>query len=325
MSARHPARREEKRVRLFALVDCSAFYCSCERLFRADLRDHPVVVLSNNDGCVIARTQEAKDLGIPMGAPYFQVKRELEEKGVAVFSSNYSFYADMSSRVQQVLERFSPDVERYSIDEAFLELTADGSRPEEERERLDELAREIRRAVIAATRIPVRVSIAETKTLAKAASEYARALLKQGEEPCISFWGHPCRDRFLSTLPVSDVWGVGRQWARKLERSGVRDALALSRMNQQETRERYNVVMLRTVLELGGLSCIPLEKVPPTRKGLVRSRMFGEGAHRDRADQPSGRNSHGNSRSEAQSRRARGGLPRSVRFNREAWAPATSR
>ena len=264
-----------ERRRLIALVDCSAFYCSCERLFRPDLHQKPVVVLSNNDGCVIARSQEAKDLGIKMGAPYFQIERELKRQKVNVFSSNYALYHDLSCRVHTVLERFSPDVERYSIDEAFLEIHVDPSRPEEERDRVEQLARDIRQAVFRATRIPVRVSFAETKTLAKAASEHARALLKRGEEPCVCFWGHPNRERFLAELPVDDVWGIGRQWAKKLHQMGFHNALSLIGLNDKWIRRNFNVVMLRHIMELRGTSCIPLEQVAPIRKSLVRSRMFG--------------------------------------------------
>lgn len=258
--------------RLVALVDCSAFYCSCEQLFRPELRGRPVVVLSNNDGCVIARSAEAKALGVEMGAPYFKVREELARRGVTVFSSNYALYHDLSSRVLRVLERFSPEVERYSIDEAFLELRADASRPEAERARLDALAGTIRQAVWDATRIPVRVSIAETKTLAKAASEFARTQTSQA----VCWWGHPDRKRFLAAMPVGDVWGVGRRWARRLALDGAPTAAALAAMDDGDLRRRYNVVLLRTALELRGVSCLPLSEAPPPRRSLVRSRMFGQ-------------------------------------------------
>ncbi|WP_412067395.1 Y-family DNA polymerase [Rubrivirga sp. IMCC43871] len=257
--------------RLVALVDCSAFYCSCEQLFRPELRGRPVVVLSNNDGCVIARSAEAKALGVEMGAPYFKVRDTLERQRVTVFSSNYALYHDLSSRVLRVLERFSPEVERYSIDEAFLELRADAHRPDAERERLDALAGAIRQAVWDATRIPVRVSIAETKTLAKAASEYARTL----ESQTVCWWGHPDRERFLAAMPVGDVWGVGRRWARRLALDGAPTATGLAALDDGYVRKHYNVVLLRTALELRGVSCLPLSEAPPPRRSLVRSRMFG--------------------------------------------------
>ncbi len=260
-----------ERRRLVALVDCSAFYCSCERLFRPELRDRPVVVLSNNDGCVIARTTEAKALGVPMGAPFFQIRDQLAADGVTVFSSNYALYHDLSSRVLQVLERFSPHVERYSIDEAFLSLDADPRAVEAERGRLAALAAEIRRAVWAATRIPVRVSIAETKTLAKAASEHART--RPSQAACL--WKHPDRDAILARLPVEDVWGVGPRWARRLRSDGATTAAGLAALPDVHLRRHYNVVLLRTAMELRGVSCLPLDRCPPPRRSLVRSRMFG--------------------------------------------------
>ena len=257
--------------RLVAFVDASAFYCSCERVFRPDLRGRPVVVLSNNDGCVIARSAEAKALGVPMGAPFYKIRERLAADGVAVFSSNYALYHDLSDRLLRVLERFSPDVERYSIDEAFLGLRADPWDPDEPA-RLDALAREIRRAVWAATRIPVRVSIAETKTLAKVGSEYARRL----PEPAVCFWRHPARETYLASLPVENVWGIGRRWAKRLVHDGAATAAGLAALPDGHVRRHYNVVLLRTLLELRGVSCLPLGEAPPPRRSLVRSRRFGE-------------------------------------------------
>ena len=258
---------------LVALVDCSAFYCSCERVFRPDLADRPVVVLSNNDGCVISRNAEAKRLGVPMGAAFFQIRRQLARDGVAVFSSNYALYADLSRRVMETLERLAPDVERSSIDEAFFTLRAhadaDGSAPEAERQRLAACAAEVRRAVLRTTGIPVRVSIAETKTLAKAASEYAR---HHGDAVC--FWGHPDRAAFLAQMPVEDVWGIGPRWARRLRAEGVTTAAGLAACDDAHLRQRYTVVALRTAYELRGVPCHGPDG-PPTRRTLVRSRSFG--------------------------------------------------
>ena len=262
--------RPERPRRLVALVDCSAFYCSCERAFRPDLATTPVVVLSNNDGCVISRTAEAKALGVPMGAPYFKVRRQLDRDGVAVFSSNYALYADLSRRVMEVLEQFTPDVERSSIDEAFLTLRADAAQPEAERERLEALAHAIRDAVLRATGVPVRVSIAETKTLAKAASEYSR-----GRGGAVCFWGHPARDAFLGALPVEDVWGIGPRWARRLRSEGVTTAAAFAALDDRRLRRHYNVTALRTAWELRGVPCVAAEGATP-RRSLVRSRSFGE-------------------------------------------------
>ena len=258
--------------RLVALVDCSAFYCSCERAFRPELARRPVVVLSNNDGCVIARTAEARALGVEMGAPYFRVRRALEDAGVAVFSSNYALYADLSRRVMEMLERFSPDVEVHSIDEAFLTLPAaadpEGGPLPGERDRLEGEARTIRDEVRRVTGIPVRVSVAETRTLAKAASEYARA-----HDGAVCFWGHPDRDAFLSSMPVRDVWGIGPRWAARLEAEGVTTAAAFAALSHERLRP-YTVVGARTAWELRGVPCHG-PAGPTPRRSLVRSRSFG--------------------------------------------------
>ncbi|MEO0557716.1 MAG: Y-family DNA polymerase [Bacteroidota bacterium] len=255
---------------LVALVDCASFYGSCERAFRPDLEDVPLVVLSNNDGCIISRTEEAKALGVPMAAPYFKIRRQLERDGVAVFSSNYALYADLSRRVMSVLERFTPRVERSSIDEAFLWFRRETTSPEAEWQRLSELARAIRQSVLRMTGIPVRVSIAETRTLAKAASEYARH-----HSGTVCFWQHPDRKAFLAALPVEDVWGIGPRWARRLHTAGIRTAAAFAAMADHEIRRRFSVVALRTALELRGVPCIEPETRPRVRKSLVRSRSFG--------------------------------------------------
>ena len=262
--------------RLVALVDCAAFYCSCELAFRPDLQARPghreaaVVVLSNNDGCVIARNARAKALGVPMGAPYFTVRRQLERDGVSVFSSNYALYADLSRRVMSVLETVTPDVDIHSIDEAFLTVPVDAARPDAERERLGALAREVRQRVLRTTGIPVRVSIAETKTLAKAASEYAR---HHGDTVC--FWRHPERAAFLDALAVEDVWGIGPRWARRLRDAGVDTAAAFAALSDASIRRRFSVVALRTALELRGVACIEGDAEARVRRTLVRSRSFG--------------------------------------------------
>ena len=259
-------------TKLIALVDCAGFYCSCERLFRPDLRGRPIVVLSNNDGCVISRNREAKAAGVAMGAPYFKVRKELARLGVEVFSSNYTLYADLSRRVMAVLDRFSPDVEVNSIDEAFLTIQArdaDGQPAPGEHDRLAALAQEIRDTVGAVTGIPVRVSIARTKTLAKAASEYAR---DRGGAVC--FWGHPDAQPFLDALPVQDVWGIGPRWGARLEAQGVSTARQLADMDDAVLRRQTSVVALRTAWELRGTPCIG-DGGPVTRRTLVRSRSFG--------------------------------------------------
>jgi DNA polymerase V len=246
-----------------ALVDCSAFYCSCERVFRPDLDGRPVVVLSNNDGCVIARTSEAKALGVAMGTPYFKTERELRAKGVAVFSSNYALYADMSARVVAALESLTDEVERYSIDEAFVLV------PRVREADLWEIARETRRRVAAWTSIPVRVSIAPTKTLAKVASELARSRADQ-----TYVMTEPSKAE-LSAVAVGDVWGIGPAYRRKLEARGVMTAWDLAAVDASWARRTMTVVGERTVRELRGQACIGIEREPPSPRGICRSRSFG--------------------------------------------------
>ncbi|HIG73765.1 MAG TPA: Y-family DNA polymerase [Bacteroidetes bacterium] len=262
--------------RLVGLVDCSAFYCSCERVFDPRLEGVPVAVLSNNDGCVIARSQGVKDAGVAMGEPFFKARARLREIGAAVLSSNYTLYGDMSRRVMSTLETFTPDVAEYSIDEAFLSVPTPLGSPEEVRQRVEALAREVRARVLMWTGIPVRVSFAETKTLAKAASEYAKVLLGRGEAPCVCLYGHPERERWLSEMDVADVWGVGRRWGQALRGLGASTAATLAAMPDALIRKRFNVVLLRTVHELRGLPCLPLDDAPLTRQTLVKSRSFGE-------------------------------------------------
>lgn len=278
-----PAPATERPKRLVGLVDCSAFYCSCERAFDPRLVGVPVAVLSNNDGCVIARTAEVKALGVRMGEPFFKVRRRLEEAGVVVKSSNYELYADVSRRVMACLESFTPDpsagsgqaVEAYSIDEAFVTVpTPDGS-PGAVRGRVERLADEVRRRVLRWTGVPVRVSFAETKTLAKAASEYARSELGAGREPVVCFWGHPEREAFLGALPVEDVWGVARKWGQRLRDLGGPTAARFAALDDRLIRRHLNVVALRTAYELRGVPCITTDGPVGGRRTLVRSRSFG--------------------------------------------------
>ena len=253
---------------LVALVDCSNFYVSCERLFRPDLAARPVAVLSNNDGCVVARSDEVKALGVPMGAPYFKVRRQLQRAGCTVFSSNYALYADVSRRVAAVLEGYGREVERYSIDEAFLTLRigdADAG----------PLADALRADVWRHTGIPVRVGLARTKTLAKVASEVAKRMHAPGHGPCVALLDAGTCAATLAALPVGDVWGIGRRWAARLEADGLRTALALARADLGLLRQRYSVVLARTAAELRGISCLPLDTAPAPRKSLIRSRSFG--------------------------------------------------
>ncbi|MBA3597735.1 MAG: Y-family DNA polymerase [Methylibium sp.] len=255
----------------FALVDVNSFYCSCERVFDVRLQDVPVVVLSNNDGCVIARTSEAKALGIKMGEPWFKVRDMAQRGGVKAYSSNYALYADMSQRCMTVLSQFASSVEVYSIDESFLAL--DGHDPA----RLASLGGEIRARVLQWTGLPVGVGIASTKTLAKFANHLAKkhpAFTPAGV--CNLIDVPPARlDKLLAATSTEDIWGVGRRLSARLAAQGIEDALALRDAPADQIRTRYSVVLERTILEMRGVSCLALEEVMPDRKEIVVSRSFG--------------------------------------------------
>ncbi len=252
---------------IFALVDCNNFYASCERVFNPKLEGRPVVVLSNNDGCVVARSNEAKALGIGMGVPAFEVKDVIEKNNVEVFSSNYALYADMSSRVMETLSTFTPDIEIYSIDEAFLNLAGFGAP-------LTDYGRQIQRTVKQWTGMPVSVGIGKTKTLTKVAnyitkrSGKAKGVLDLTDAPYLS--------KALAKTPVEKVWNVGIKTAIKLKRAGLKTALDLSGADISWIRNKFGVVGVRTVYELRGICCYPLEDNPPAKKTICVSRMFGK-------------------------------------------------
>lgn len=264
------------KIKLFALIDCSAFYCSCERVFRPALKDVPVCVLSNNDGCVVSATAEVKALGIGVGTPLFKVRDILVKNKVAVFSSNYCLYSDMSRRVMQVIKRFSANVEQYSIDEAFIGLEAEEDDVENERMRLQKLGEEIHFAVLRGTGIPVRVSIAETKTLAKVGSDFTKKLLKEKKTPVACFWNHPEKELVMNMLSVTDVWGVGRGWAEKLKDMGIFNAHSLAKTDVREIGKKHGVILEKTALELRGVVCHDIDTDGQQRKSLIRSRSFGQ-------------------------------------------------
>ncbi len=255
----------------FALVDCNNFYVSCERVFDAGLRGRPVVVLSNNDGCVVARSPEAKALGIGMGTPLFKIRHLVEANGVRVYSSNYALYADMSQRVMGVLQSFTPDVEIYSIDESFMLLG--GCRSGTPR-MLGELGREIRERVRRDTGVPVTIGIAETKTLAKLANHLAKNSRKAGG--VLDLTGSPYRELALRRTPVEEVWGIGPAYSKLLKQKGILSALQLRDADTRWARAAMTVVGVRVVMELRGVSCLPLESCPPSKKSLTCSRTFGK-------------------------------------------------
>ncbi|GAA0685328.1 translesion error-prone DNA polymerase V subunit UmuC [Marinobacterium maritimum] len=254
---------------VFALVDCNNFYASCERLFRPDLAGRPIVVLSNNDGCIVARSAEAKALGIKMGVPVYQVERYLQQQGVAIFSSNYALYADISARVMSILEQLAPRVEIYSIDEAFLDLTGVAASTS-----LSEFGSQIRQTVGQHTGIRVCVGIAPTKTLAKLANHAAKQYPATGGVVDLT---DPARQsRLLALVPVNDIWGVGRRLSQRLQADGIRTALDLAAADPKSIRQQYSVVLERTLRELNGEPCLSLEEVTPTKQQIICSRSFGQ-------------------------------------------------
>jgi len=244
---------------MFALVDANSFYCSCERVFNPSLRDKPVVVLSNNDGIIIALTPEAKALGIKMGDPYFLNRDVLEKNHVHVFSSNYALYGDMSRRVMQVIARFVPAFEIYSIDECFLQV--DGISD------LSTFGRAVRKAVLQETGIPCGVGIGSTKTLAKIAN---RAAKKAGGLFVVTDPESVLRD-----LPLDGIWGIAGRLGKRLETLSLKTALDLARADRRIIRAKFGVVVERIVLELNGISCLALEEVSPDKKNVCCSRSFG--------------------------------------------------
>ncbi|MEK7350495.1 MAG: Y-family DNA polymerase [Nitrospirota bacterium] len=253
---------------IFALVDCNNFYASCERVFNPRLEGKPIVVLSNNDGCVVARSNEAKALGIGMGVPEFQIRPMLRAHHVQVFSSNYTLYGDLSQRVMETLEQFCPDLEVYSIDEAFLSLVGF------ERRNLTDYGQQIRQTVKQWTGIPVSVGIAETKTLAKIANRVAKRTPDMGG--VCDLLACPDRDALLGRIAVEDVWGIGPNHAHMLTQHGITTAFQLRRVDDQWIRKRMGIVGLRLVMELRGVSCLDLEQCPAPKQSLTCSRAFGK-------------------------------------------------
>lgn len=251
--------------RIIALVDCNSFYCSCERVFDPSLEHKPVVVLSNNDGCAVSRTNEAKKW-IPMGAPIHKFNKEVALNDIKIFSSNYTLYSDMSRRVMSILNRFTPDLEVYSIDEAFLDLSSFKNRD------LNEYGKEIRETIKRWTGIPVSVGIGETKTLAKIANRVAKKTPELNG--VFSLYNHPNTNKILKRIDVNDIWGIGRAYTQLLKLHGINSAFDLKIANKTWVRKKMTVVGYRTQLELNGTSCIDLEDVEP-KKQIVRSRSFG--------------------------------------------------
>jgi DNA polymerase V len=248
-----------------ALVDCNNFFCSCERVFNPALADKPVVVLSNNDGCIISRSEEAKALGIPMGAPLHEQQEVIRKHGVRVFSSNYTLYGDMSARVMSILREEVPAIEVYSIDEAFLQLPNGFT---------EEHARALRAKVLQWTGIPVCIGIGSTKLLAKLANRHAKKnkALTGGVFDLVNYWDP---DGIMAATPTDGLWGVGKNLAQRLKGMGVTTALGFKQADPAAIRKSMGVIGERMLRELNGIPCLELEEMPPDRKGVMASRSFG--------------------------------------------------
>ncbi|MEW5786454.1 MAG: Y-family DNA polymerase [Pseudomonadota bacterium] len=255
----------------YALVDGNNFFVSCERVFDPGLEGRPVVVLSNNDGCAVARSDEAKALGIRMGAPYFQIRELLARHGGVALSSNYVLYGDMSRRMMSVVAHYSPEQEVYSIDECFLRFAGFGHWD------LTAHARRLRAQVRQWTGIPVGVGIGPSKTLAKLANHLAKKHpdFREGGVCNLQDLAPWHQIRYLSEVDVGEVWGVGPRWAARLGELGIHSAQDLRQADPETLRRRFSVVLERTIRELNGLSCIPLEEAPPARQQIIASRSFG--------------------------------------------------
>ncbi len=254
---------------IFALVDCNNFYASCEKLFRPDLKHTPVVVLSNNDGCVVARSKEVKALGIKMGGPVFKLKDEIAKHGIVVFSSNYALYADLSSRVMGLLEEEAPRLEIYSIDEAFMDLTGVDNVVD-----FETFGKSVKHKIDTQTGIHVCVGIAPSKTLAKLANHAAKKY--PGTKGVVDLTDTARQRRLMALVEVGDVWGIGRRISEKLIAMNINTALDLADADPKTIRLTFSVVVERTVRELNGVSCIDLEEAAPTKKQIICSRSFGE-------------------------------------------------
>lgn len=253
---------------IYALVDCNSFYASCERIFRPDLKAIPIVVLSNNDGCVVALSKEAKKIGIKMCEPWFKIKDNFTKNGGIAFSSNYELYADISSRVMQILEQLSPKIEIYSIDEAFLDLTGIEKCTE-----LESFGRQCQETILQWVGMPVSVGIGPTKTLAKVAQYGAKKYHKTNGVVDLS--DKKRQIKLMSLMPVGEVWGVGKRINKKLNTMGIFTALELANMDIKFIKNNFSSVLGRTLMELKGYSCIGLDENPAIKKQIIVSRTFG--------------------------------------------------
>ncbi len=250
---------------MFALIDGNNFYASCERVFKPQLKNRPIIVLSNNDGCVIARSNEAKSLGIGMGEPYFKCKKIIKANNVKVFSANFPLYGDLSNRFMKSLYKFSPEVEVYSIDEAFFTL-------DHVRGSIENYARNVSSSLRRWIGIPNAIGIGPTKTLAKLANKIAK---REGRcRGVLNISDHPDKDKFLRNFPVEDIWGIGHQYSQMLYSSGIKTAYNILNANLEWIKNRMGINGVRTALELRGKQCFDLEENQPVQKNIMTSRTF---------------------------------------------------
>ncbi|MDQ6985067.1 MAG: Y-family DNA polymerase [Candidatus Dojkabacteria bacterium] len=253
---------------MYALVDCNNFFVSCERVFNPKLWNKPTIVLSNNDGCVVARSQEVKDMGVAMGVPYFKIKDLLESKNVNIFSSNFILYGDLSNRVMKTLMSFVDDIELYSIDEAFLRL-------DDDIDKYTSLGDSIVDTVKKNIGLPVSVGIARTKTLAKIANEIGKLQRRFNSTTDLSILGEAELDDLLNKLDISEVWGIGYRTSEKLRGDGIYNVKDFKYSDRAFIRKKYSVTVERTYLEINGVSCFKLDNNPTPRKGISYTRSFG--------------------------------------------------
>jgi DNA polymerase V len=256
-------------TRSIALVDCNNFYVSCERVFNPKLEGKPIVVLSNNDGCAVARSNEVKALGVKMGQPWFQLKDLARQHGIVAFSSNYGLYADMSNRVMSILADFSPDQEVYSIDECFLDITGFQSRD------LTQYGQQIRSRIKQWTGLPVCVGVGASKTLAKLANHIAKKNVQFNGVCDLNAMSAQEQNEWLGQIEVGEVWGIGRRLAPKLEDIGIATVLDLKRSDTATLRSQFSVVMEKIIRELNGVVCVELEDMRAPKKQIISSRSFG--------------------------------------------------
>lgn len=255
--------------RSIALIDVNNFYVSCERVFNPKLNNKPVVVLSNNDGCAVARSNEVKALGVTMGAPWFKLKDLAKQHGIVALSSNYALYADMSNRVMSILRQFSPDQEVYSIDESFLDLTSFTHQNHVQYGQI------MRKRILQWTGLPVCVGVGSTKTLAKLANHCAKKRTQYKGVCDFNAISLIELDAILHSIDVGEVWGIGRKLAPKLQAMDINTALDLKKANADRLRRQFSVVMQKTIHELNGIVCMELEDIVPPKKQILSSRSFG--------------------------------------------------